>query len=418
MLSFVFLGVSFGVLITNIDQRLHSSKQNGVMQLADRVHEFIMEGSDAVRLSAYQIGIMMGENASDDEIQGYLVDNTQSYRKVIDPNYSVLYGSFRGKFMTGNGWIPAADYVPETRPWYREALDSSYDVTLVEPYLDVQTGTVMISLSKSLRDQKSVVALDVSLDGIRKMIKEYAADDEFESAMVLTADSFVVAHSDRTKLGKTLANEEDTFERALWDLVSKEDMGAFRFEYGGQTFLVITEAIEQGWKVVSVTDPTEIKKIVRPYLYAFFADIVIISTALYSVFWNFRIKKRKRDMLNRQLISVSKLYSSVFRIDLEKDLYFDVSYDEENGKLKGEGRKDAQLNIRMIMDEMTEERFKKAIFDFIDLKTLDERLEGKNSIIREFINDRNERCCLRFAPLSRNEDGSLKSVILLMEKYE
>ncbi len=418
MLSFVFLGVSFGVLITNIDQRLHSSKQNGVMQLADKVHEFIMEGSDAVRLSAYHIGKMMGENASDDEIEAFLIDNTQSYQKVIDSNYTGLYGSFRGKFIAGNGWTPAADYVPETRPWYREALDSSYDVTIVDPYLDVQTGTVMISLSKCLRDQKSVVALDVSLDGIRKMIKEYAADDEFESAMVLTADSFVVAHSDRTRLGMVLDQEGDTFEGALWDLVSQGKNGAFRFEYGNSKYLVITEDIEQGWKVVSVTDPVEIRRIVRPYLYAFFADIIIITAALFSVFLNFRIKKRKRDMLNRQLISVSQLYSSVFRIDLEKDIYFDVSLDEEGGKLKGEGRRDAQLNIRMLMDEMTEERFKKAIFDFIDLSTLNDRLSGKNSIMREFINNQNERCCLRFAPLSRKEDGSLKSVILLMEKYE
>ena len=47
-----------------------------------------------------------------------------------------------------NGWEPGEDFQPETRPWYRATERSADGFNISEPYLDAQSGTYCITLSR------------------------------------------------------------------------------------------------------------------------------------------------------------------------------------------------------------------------------------------------------------------------------
>jgi hypothetical protein len=75
----------------------------------------------------------------------------------------------------------------------------------------------------------------------------------------------------------------------------------------------------------------------------------------------------------------------------------------------------AQYTIRVIMDAITDVRYKSVVFDFINLSTLNERLEDKIVISKMFVSNKNEKYGIRFTPVERDDDGELISVILMAE---
>ncbi len=51
-------------------------------------------------------------------------------------------------------------------------MESDDEITFVEPYVDMQTGEVMMTVTDMLTDGESVIALDVSLKPIQEIIEK------------------------------------------------------------------------------------------------------------------------------------------------------------------------------------------------------------------------------------------------------
>ena len=65
-----------------------------------------------------------------------------------------------------------------------------------------------------LSDGKSVLAMDVSLEPIQQIIEEVASATEGGQAFILNENGYVVAHSDKSQLGKNYLEETDGLGRA------------------------------------------------------------------------------------------------------------------------------------------------------------------------------------------------------------
>lgn len=51
-------------------------------------------------------------------------------------------------------------------------MESDDEITFVEPYVDMQTDEVMMTVTDMLADGESVIALDVSLKPIQEIIEK------------------------------------------------------------------------------------------------------------------------------------------------------------------------------------------------------------------------------------------------------
>ena len=78
-----------------------------------------------------------------------------------------------GQLHTGSGYIAPPDYDSRTRPWYKDAI-ASENTIFTDPYVDLQTNTLIISIARALRADNGkvlgVLALDVSLSTLTEMV--------------------------------------------------------------------------------------------------------------------------------------------------------------------------------------------------------------------------------------------------------
>jgi methyl-accepting chemotaxis protein len=66
-----------------------------------------------------------------------------------------------------------ADYDPTSRPWYKKAMENPEKVVWTEPYVDVVTNKLTVTLAKAVKEGNrilGVVGIDMSLDTVTKVV--------------------------------------------------------------------------------------------------------------------------------------------------------------------------------------------------------------------------------------------------------
>ncbi|MCR4690489.1 MAG: cache domain-containing protein [Lachnospiraceae bacterium] len=411
----LFCLANFVFLYQKAKNELILKCENEVLQAAAEVGFFLVESVDAVKLSSYTLSQMLEKEESDEAILTYLEDQSEVFLKTIDGTFTGLYGVFNGTYLDGAGWVPEPGYKPQERPWYRAAAAMQGEVALVAPYLDSQTGSMMMSVARLLSDNMSVVALDIRLDAIQKLIENTGNESRWTMAMVLDSEGRVVAHSDETELGKTYTDAGGSMGNRIYTGIVTSENHHFTVRNGPRSYYVFWTDLYTDWSVVTVMEKKDFILMLWPVL-LFFA--VVSAGVLYLCI---RILKKERsnyrinDELKSQLQAAATVFQAAYMIDLEKDTFRELSATEEIREILGDQRKGVQHHLRLVMDAMTDARYKARIFEFINLSTIDERFDKQPFVEREYINRKNQRCRLRFILVDRNAEGRTAHMMLLGE---
>ncbi len=416
---FFVLAVNFYVLFVNVRTNAIIGKEQEIYKAATEYNYFFVESVDAIKLSSEKIEAMLIAKRPLDEILSYLEKESSAYSKSINDNFTGFYGVFNGKYLDGVGWVPDDDYDPYERPWYIAAAEAEGDPTFVTPYVDSQTGTVMMSVSRMLSDNDSVVSMDVSLSGVQKRLEENTIDHEWKCGMILDSEGIVVAHSDVDELGKDYKKEKDSIGAVAFESMRNIKGNNCSFKYKGMNYLAFISEMNDDWKAVSVIRSRQILGSMTKILLIFLLTLVAIFSIIIIVLIKIRNRQQLAFETDNQLNALANIYSFIYLINMEDDSFFEMAdSSREIKQLVGDSNKDAQYTLRSVMDTITDVRYKKTIFDFINFSTLVERLEDKVSITRDFVTNSNQRCRARFVPVEWNEDGTLKFVIWLVEIVE
>lgn len=201
---------------------------------------------------------MLLENKDDQEIQDFLDAQSYGIRTAAMNNTTGLYGYIRGRFFSGSGWVPDEGYDATTREWYLKPMENKGEITILEPYLDLQTKKYMLAVGKTLSDGESVISVDLSLESLQSMTEKTIKEKKADIGMILTDTGVVVTHSDTDELNKNYADETGTFGRELYDIIKNiKDHGHFEFNYGGRSYLVYEKELMNGWNGIMITDTTD-----------------------------------------------------------------------------------------------------------------------------------------------------------------
>ena len=115
------------------------------------IENYLNKSMDVLWVTADTVNYMMDKGASSDEILQYLTTEAEHETSEIDENFTGIYGYIKGEYLDGIGWVPPEDYVPTEREWYVAAKKAGGKATIVQPYLDAQTKTIMFSASQRWR---------------------------------------------------------------------------------------------------------------------------------------------------------------------------------------------------------------------------------------------------------------------------
>lgn len=411
----VLLSVYFRIMYVNSKENLVASCKKQVIQDGESINNYFAESVNSIKLASYEIGSMLEENADNDKIREYLEHQTRLYENAVDESYEGLYGVFGGVYMDGIGWEPEPGYVPEDRPWYTAAVDAAGDVAMVNPYLDSMTNTVKISISRILPDNKSVVALDMGLGSIQNIVEEYAGCNNWRYVMILDSDGYVMAHSDSDELGKNYIKDGDSDGNNIVAGLEESD-GYYEVRYKDKSYMAFTGTIVGNWHIVSLMEREKLLGSLKLLIIMFVITLLAIFGVIIWVILKLQYRQMQMTELNRQIKAVSGIYASMHLFNIKNDTYYEVSNSvEEVRSMLGNGNDNAQYLVRKIMDMMTDERFKKGMYDFIEFSTMADRLKGKKTITKEFINYKNYRCKGRFVPVDWDENGELETVMWMVE---
>ena len=290
----------YTMLQSEMKQKVIVTRELVATKSANQINEYLSTGVDIIRGASYTLDDMIRKGKSHAEMTDFLEKQYAATEHITAGNSTGLYAVVEDEFIDGTGWVPAADYVPQERPWYGGALANIGQVAVVDPYLDAKTHTMMITLSKSLCDVKSVAAMDFSLKHLQAMTEELAAKGDSDIEIVLDRKYQVVAHSNRAEVGKSYLTEEGTFGRVLVDKLRSTEDKYFSFRFGDAEYVVYSMPVANSWLCLSVFDATATFAQLRRTLVLTIIVLLLVISVILFIMSRYEKKSRLAQELNQK----------------------------------------------------------------------------------------------------------------------
>lgn len=418
ILSLAFVAVNGIFLHSYAKKSITESGELAATRSAKVVDAYLRTNASAVSLAAYNVDRILKKGGTHEEILKYLEDETQHILATVDKDNNGVYGWIDGEYMD-TVWVPDDDYVPKERPWYTEAVaNENSSITFVKPYLDVQTGSVMMTVSARLDDGESVIAIDVGLDKLQDVAGDVAKIAAGSIGIVLDEEGFVVAHSDVTERGKSYSDERGTLGAKIASQLSDGDNYYFEVDHDQASYIVYVVKLEAGWNAVSVINADVVFRPLKMIIIISAAAALLLVVMILIIFLRISTRNLIAQNLNVQLASVADIYMSMHDIDLERNTYRTISCRDEIANYMNDDHSNAQEALYNVMNNITDEMSKSLINKFIDLSTLPERLTATNTVIEEFLNNKNQWCRARFITAERSPECGIRRVIWVIESID
>jgi signal transduction histidine kinase/CheY-like chemotaxis protein/HPt (histidine-containing phosphotransfer) domain-containing protein len=179
----------------------------------------IISGSYAIR------NILTGEGADRmDRLRNYHVGLTNWLMTSENrlSGFNGMYGLYEGIYIDGLNWEPPDDWLPQSRPWYVTAKENRGKVAITAPYIDAQTGEVVISysmeqfLGQGYGEGKSVgvVSIDVLMTNLCERVTQLKLTDG-GYGVLLDQGYNIMAHPEADYIARNYLELNDNIAHAL-----------------------------------------------------------------------------------------------------------------------------------------------------------------------------------------------------------
>lgn len=417
-----FVGVVllyYNMLYNQTRDSIIKSGQSVAIQSKYYLSDYLSTSIDAIKLTAYAIDGMINNHKDNEEILEYLMGQSTAVTSTIFENTTGLYAYVNGEYLDGAGWVPDEGFVPTERPWYTKTISSKEDVTLIDPYLDAQTGQITMTISKKLVDGKSIVAMDIVLDQVQNITENSVKSGNSDYEFILDSNNMVVAHSERKEIGKKYEEESGTFWAVILDSSKNADTDFFEFDYKDAHYVVYSEEILNDWKCLTVKNATEIFTPLKILLITTIFVIAIIVIILSYILNKSNRQYIKARELNKQLLSLSNIYLSVYDVNVIENTFKEIkSPDFISAKISHEDDPNASEALKFIMPQVVDKSSKEDIIRFVDFDTLNERLKDYDTISIEYLNTEKKWRRARFIVSQRLKNGIVSNALWVIEDID
>lgn len=248
-----------------------------------KIENYLQKGINTIQITADNVDYMISQGATQEEIHEFLEIESEHQKKEIDENFTGIYGYINGEYLDGVNWVPPVGYDPTKRDWYTAAMDGKGEVVIVSPYLDAQTKSIMISLSKVLSDGTSVVSLDIALNEIQR-ITENIQMDKVGYGFIIEQDGLVIAHLNESEKGKIYTDEN--YDGIISQIIKEKD-GSFNAVLDNEKCVIFTKEISESWHVVMVVSKTKMleglrNRVVINSVVCIISFLIILSFCVYA----------------------------------------------------------------------------------------------------------------------------------------
>ena len=194
----------------------------------DMVVSTIREHEDALKHTARGIVYLHRQGVPTEDIFGYLHDMLEIVPDSLDIYYTNnrTWNRAGGFAAFGGGWIPDDDWDNTQRSWFTDAKKASGEIVFSEPYVDAETGDVVVTLSMTVFNNSGedigVAADDVAvnaLGGIINTTKSFPRQEIY----IINADGLFITHEDISAVMEKDFFAETGLEQYRGNILSSAD---------------------------------------------------------------------------------------------------------------------------------------------------------------------------------------------------
>ena len=231
------------ISVANI-QEAGADKLSGITA---RLENYLDTTKNALWVTADTVDHMVRNGGTTDQILLYIVDETEQQKIVVNENFTGIYGYIKGEYLDGLNWEPPEDYNPLQRDWYIAAQEAHGETAVIPPYVDAQTGSMVISISRQLSNPEDVLSVDVMMDRIQDMVQELKIKGK-GFGFIVDGNGMIIAHPEEARKGSYLTNTEE--KRQFMSKIREIKNGNFEMEIDGKLRTIFIRQIEEMWFVV------------------------------------------------------------------------------------------------------------------------------------------------------------------------
>lgn len=410
----IFLNFRYNYSITS--KNIEFQTASTLLQYSSELDDYLQPASKIMEHAAYNVEDLFRSDASNEQILEYLEHETEYVKSTQNIDSEGLYGYIHDEYMSGIGWKPTENYVPMARPWYLAGLSGGGKQIYVSPYTDKMSGERTMTIAKLLSDGQSVMAIDVKMDGLQRVTESLIDEDGSGEVFILNDDGEVITHTVSSEIGKNYLRSNEEPQRSIAYNFLVEGDKEFTVQNDGYNELVYTHDMGGGWHVISVTDESKtlaaLFKASRDSLIFGLLGTLVIFIMLIV------ISKKRMEAENYviELNSISGIYVCMYSINLKDDTFEEINcFSDKISDLVSHNGTEARKMFKNIANLRADERTREEFLSFTDLDTLERRLNNNNTITIEFLNIEKIWNRARFITADRDTDGSLKSVLFMVE---
>ena len=266
LLQFLMVFAAFSIMIvissyfgSNIvSKNIASYGENIVSVSAEAINTYLNDYVLSIENMSFFIEKLHRNNAGIEKIR----QEVASWSELIHSKYRGVdlsisfYGIFYDTFIDGRDWIPPADYVPQSRPWYIDAYSHNGDISFTYPYLNAETDDYTISISKLVFNENNEPFGVISTDALLSVIADFVESMDFLGdgfGFLLDDRHCLVVHPFKEIVGKSLMEigyERSSFIELSERLTAGEELSAFPFlSYAGVDSVMFVKHLFNGWNL-------------------------------------------------------------------------------------------------------------------------------------------------------------------------
>jgi len=169
-----------------------------------------------------------------------------------------VFDTFGGEMLIGaDTWNPPEDFNITERPWYTGAVKAGGEIYMTQPYMNLYSNEVTITLSRRIFDLDGVPFGIVCLNMELSRTMQYVIDTHFTPngyGFLLSDSLIVIGHPDASIIGMQYENVRSEVAAFIKNIKIEDSLFEITaIDYRGNNSVVFIKKLENGWYMGIVT---------------------------------------------------------------------------------------------------------------------------------------------------------------------
>lgn len=298
-LILIIPAVSIGFLSYNsaknaVENQITGESTNNIGILNTTINNTLTPKIHDIETLSEQITAGQYDGKESIELRRKLAQYAELHPEIL----SIYVGTEKGNFVQEPIINDTTSYDPRTRDWYKQSMEHKGEVHISKPYEDATEDAMVVTISKTTKDNSGVISVDITLDLLDQLARQVHIGKE-GYAMLLDEDMNFISHP--TSEAGTFA-EEDFYQKMY-----EKESGHFDYLLqGDKKFMTFVTNELSGWKIGGTLYESEMEDAAAPILKTTMLVIVLaLIVGVFIVYFVIRSVLRPIKDLRNKAITIS-----------------------------------------------------------------------------------------------------------------